>query len=287
MTREARQVDIDRLINERMMAGMKAFLARIERVAALPPGNELLARSPGSSRAYILAPGGQGIPVAVAQEDDGAAVELAEVLSPEAPLSTLDAEVVGQLRQWHADSVHRVPRATLMRWYLGRTTFAPIPGRAKFCFLSAIHERGYPMYWASQMDRAELEQTIRGVVEAQVYPDNRVVPYIVGAFFFSRRLELLDEFAPNLSTQLNHVISRLREETSVVNYLTRGRTSGASTIRVASVVYNLSDLMASRTTEGQALFDQLMAHHPDGNVPEAERPAAHQLDMLVHGDADS
>jgi len=284
-TREARQFDLDRLVNDRMSIGLSAFLARIERVAALPPSSELLARSPGANRAYVLVAGGQGIPVTVTQQDD-VAVQLTEVLTPEAPLSSLDAEVVGQLRQWHADEVHRVARATLMRWYLGRTTFTPIAERAKFCFLSALQDWGYPMYWASQMDRAELEQVIRQQVEGKVYPDNRVAVYVIGAFFFSRRNELLDVLAPYLPGALNNIVRRLRESTDVKSYLTSGRI-GMTVVRVGATSHELPVVMEERMTTGQMLFDQLMGCHTGGNVPEHQRNAAHQLDLLVHGDLGS
>jgi hypothetical protein len=287
-TREARQADLDRLLSDRIAAGLQAFLARIEKVATLPPGNELLARSPGSDQAYILAPGGQGIPVKIEQELGASAVTLTEVLSPQVPLSSLDAEVVGQLRQWHADPFHRVPRATLMRWYLSRTSLSPIPECAVFCFLSAIHDRGYCMYWASKMDRAKLEEVIRREVEDKKYPENRVVPYIIGSFFFSRRNELIDEFAPNLSSQLDKIVDRLRSEVDVKRYLTNGRLAGAVSIRIGSNSYDLEYLMSQRSSLAQELFDDLMTYYPEGNVPpEGERQAAHQLDMLVHGDLDS
>jgi hypothetical protein len=287
LTREARQIEIDRLVSDRIAEGLTAFLARIERVAALPPGNELLARKPGSDRAHVLAAEGQGIPVTVSNEEDSSAVKLAEVLSPEAPLSTLDAEVAGQLRQWNADKVHTVRREILMRWYLGRANLTPMAGRAKFCFLSAIHDRGYPMYWASQMERSELKRVLREVVDKRTYPDYQVVPYVVGAFFFSRRAELMADFEPKLPGQLKHVIKRLRDAASVDDYLTRGRLPQANTVRVGATVYVLSELMAARSTEALRLFDHLMSFYPEGNVPESERQTAHQLDIMVNGDRES
>jgi hypothetical protein len=284
-SREARQSDIDRLVNERLNIGLSAFLARIERVAELPPNSELLARTPGSSRGYVLVSSGQGVPVTISQEDAGV-VPLAEVLTPEAPLSSLNAEVVGQLRQWHADNVHRVARPILMRWYLGRSTFTPMSDRAEFCFLSALHDWGYPMYWASQMERARLEEVLRHQFEIKAYPDNRVLAYVIGAFFFSRRVEILADLRPHLPREQANVVDRLKDCPDACTYLTSGRIC-TTTVRIGPKYYDLSKVMNERDTTGQELFDQLMRHYSEGNVPDSQRLVAHQLDMLVHGDLDS
>jgi hypothetical protein len=281
-TREARQSDLDQLINDRVHDGVSAFLARIERVASLPPSSELLVRSPGSNRAYVLVAGGQGVPVTLTPDQQASTVDLKEVLTPEAPLSSLDAEVVGQVRQWHADTVHRVPRATLMRWYLGRATFTPITDRAKFCFLSALHDWGYPMYWASQMDRSELEHVICEQIESRAYPDNQVLVYVIGAFFFSRRIELLARLHAFLPPHSDQICQRLREASDVRSYLTSGRSSASA--RIGNTEYRMDELMAERTTTAQTLFEDLMAYYFEGNVPNSRRNVAHQLDMLVHGD---
>jgi Putative DNA-binding domain len=284
-SREARQADIDRLVNDRTSMGLSAFLARIERVATLPPTSELIARAPSSSRGYVLVSSGQGVPVTIGPADSGV-VQLSEVLAPEAPLSSLNAEVVGQLRQWHADPVHRVPRSTLMRWYLGRSTFVPMVDRAEFCFLSALHDWGYPMYWASQMDRDRLEEVLRHQFEIEAYPDNRVLVYVIGAFFFSRRNQILNELQSYLPNQLANIIGRLRDSADARSYLTSGRIC-AESIRVESKWYELSDLMNNREHKGQALFENLMGYYDEGNVPDDQRGIAHQLDMLVHGDLES
>lgn len=285
-SREARQSDIDQLVNDRMHDGLSAFLARIERVAELPPNSELLARTPGSSRGYVLVSSGQGVPVTISNENTGV-VQLAEVMTPEAPLSSLNAEVVGQLRQWHADHVHRVPRATLMRWYLGRSTFAPMADRAEFCFLSALHDWGYPMYWASQIDRGRLEELIRQQFENCVYPDNRSLVYVVGAFFFSRRAQLIAEFEDHLPREQTNVVKRLLDCPDARTYMTSGRLPGTIGWWVDEEYYDLSRVMDERETTGKGLFDRLMLYHSDGNVPGDMRQLAHQLDMLVHGDLNS
>jgi hypothetical protein len=282
-SREARQADVDALINERVENGLSAFLARIETVAHLPSSSELLARNQGADKAYVLVPGGQGVPVTITQDVTAPAVQLAEVLSPEVPLSTLDAEIVGQLRQWHTDAFHRVPRATLMRWYLGRATFTPITERAEFCFLSAIHDWGYPMYWASQMDRLRLEAVLTEQVESRAYPDNQAAVFVVGAFFFSRREELLDRFSGYLTANSSQIVQRLRDAVDPLEYLTSGRICAAR-VRLQGQEHLLSDLMSDRETTAATLFEDLMGYHGQGNVPPESRQAAHQLDMLVHGD---
>jgi hypothetical protein len=283
-TREARQSDLDLLINERVRDGLTAFLARIERVAELPAATELLARSPGSDRGYVLVSGGQGVPVTIAENDDAKAVHLTEVLVPDAPLSSLDAEVVGQVRQWHADAVHRVPRETLMRWYLGRATFGPVSGRAKLCFLSAMHSWGYPMYWASQMDREDLRQTIIDLAQADAYPDTRALPYVIGAFFFSERAKFLDKIDSHLSTESAQVCQRLRDAPDASSYLLSGRLPHTTKVRIGGAEYALTTLMEERDTTAQTLFENLMSNYAAGNVPDKERSAAHQLDMMLHGD---
>lgn len=285
-SREAHQSDVDQLVNDRMSQGVSAFLARIERVAELPVGTELLARAPGSSRGYVLVSSGQGVPVTISDEKSGV-VQLTDVMTPEAPLSNLNAEVVGQLRQWHVDSVHRVPRATLMRWYLGRASFTPMTDRAEFCFLSALHDWGYPMYWASQVERERLEQLVRQQFEDREYPDNRALVYVIGAFFFLRRAELLTEFKDYLPTEQRTVVKRLLDCSDVRSYLTCGRLPGTVGWYVGDDYFDLSKLMTERETTGQALFGRMMLYHPEGNVPSGMRQLAHQLDMLVHGDLNS
>ena len=286
-TREARQVDLDQIVNERMSAGLKAFLARIERVAELPPSSELLARTPGSDQAYVLVSGEQGIPVNISSEDTQGIVQLSEVLTPDAPLSNLDAEVAGQLRQWNSDGVHRVPRETLMRWYLGRDALTEIKGRDRFCLLSALHERGYPMYWASQMNRPELENFVNECTKAGAYPESQLLPYIIGAFFFSRRHELIAQLKPYFKSSLANVVERLGAAQDIRSYLMTCRIPLSKRIRVNGASYELEQLMDERETVGRRLFDELMQYHTSGNVPESMRSAAHQLDVLVHGDLDS
>jgi nucleoid-associated protein YejK len=139
------------------------------------------------------------------------------------------------------------------------------------------------MYWASQMDRSRVETVLTGQVQGQVYPDNQAAVFVIGAFFFSRRHELLDRLSPHFTANSSQLVQRLRNATDQREFLTSGRIC-AQRIRIAGTEYLLSELMDARDTTASTLFDDLMRSYPLGNVPPETRQAAHQLDLLVHGD---
>lgn len=143
------------------------------------------------------------------------------------------------------------------------------------------------MYWASQVERARLEELIRQQFESWAYPDNRSLVYVIGAFFFSRREQIITELKGYLPKEQANVVKRLMDCPDARTYLTSGRIPGVSSWWVEEQHYDLSQVMDERETTGQDLFDRLMQYHTDGNVPNVLRQLAHQLDMLVHGDLSS
>jgi hypothetical protein len=188
----ARQIDLEAALSDLLGRGVRTFLARVEQVATLPPTTQLIAQQPGASSGYVLTAAGYGVPVKIVGPGEGSnSVPLSEILLPDLPFADVNGEVVGQLRQYHADGTHRVRASTLLRWYRQRAKLQLPQGAAQFLTLSAIDNRGFPGYWTSQVPRDELRAFIVDQIERNAYPARDVVPYLVAAFFWSEREEML------------------------------------------------------------------------------------------------
>lgn len=111
--------------------------------------------------------------------------------------------------------------------------------------------------------------------------------YVIAAFFFSRRRQLISELAAYLPPEQTNVVKRLLDCPDARIYLTSGRLSGATKAWAGDKYLDLSQIMEERETTGKELFERLMQHHPNGNVPGEMRALAHQLDMMIHGDLNS
>src|SRR5690606_9047644 len=133
----AQQADIERLIGELANAQARAFVARVEKVAVLPDGTDLVAVSTGDqSRGLRLTGDGTGIPVRIDDQNEHS-VPLAEVLSTDVPFASPEAEVAAQVRTWkHEDPKHRVGKSTLARWFRLRTNIDWDDESLEFAFLS-------------------------------------------------------------------------------------------------------------------------------------------------------
>jgi hypothetical protein len=86
---------------------------------------------------------------------------------------------------------------------------------------------------------------------------------------------------------LTQVIARLESAEDALSYLASCRIPGQKRLYVGDTLYELTRLMEERETTARRLFEQLMEYHSAGNVPESMRNAAHQLDIMVHGNVTS
>lgn len=280
-TTAALQNELDKLVGESIQRGVTGFLARIEHVASLPAGTELIARQPSSDRGYVLVSAGQGVPVSITASTETDAVPLTEVLSPDLPLSSLDAEVVAQLRQWKTDRRHRVGRALLGRWYLGRRALTVIPDAAEFCLLSAVHDWGYPMFWAAQLDRSRLEDLLKGTLGGG-YPERNFVPYLVGAYFFDRRAELVGTCDPPLPKSLRASVKKLLEAPDADSYR-NSAWACVNTLSLGHNTYNAKDLVVTPEA-ALAAFDDLVRMDETSALLSPARQVARRLDMVLYAD---
>lgn len=282
-TTEATQAELSGMVSRLLGRELTAFLARIERVATLPADAELVARTPSDGEiGYILGEGGSGTPVTIVPAGTPNAVPVAEVLASGAPFSSLDAELTAQVRQWRqGDPHHTVPRSTLIRWYLGRHLMRITNDAAQFCFLSAAMRHGFPMYWASQMDRPLLRALVTEELRAPRYPVRDVLPYVAGAFFWDDRHELLRPALRALESR-EGIARRVMEETSRDRFLKRARLSGDSIVwqgaRYSAMTVMGDDNLAQTIFEGLLRSDENggLANQPTG------RQFAHQLDIFLH-----
>ncbi len=277
-TREARQSDLDRMVERRVQENMRSLLARIERIAELPSNATLIASTPGATMGYILAEGGRGVPVSLAPPDVGTqTVEVRDVLSPDAPFSSIGAEIVTQLRLHHHDPSHRVVRSTLERWYLERQTFTLPPGAAAFACECALYAHGLAMYWASMTAREELHSLVATMLDKATYPAINAVPYVVAGFFWEERSALLGSLAKSEGNAGN-AARRVLACKSHEEFLARGRTS-SQTFAYDGARLALAHILAS-DEQAATLFDELVRRY--ATLSEGIRPVAHQLDLWLH-----
>jgi hypothetical protein len=274
-SRPACQNDLDEIMHRLLGRGIRAFLARVEKVASLPASTQLIAKTPGASGGYMLTAAGQGVPVRVIGPDvDAEAITLSETLLPDLPLSSIDAEIVGQLRQFNSDPAHRVQQATLRRWYLNRAAIHLPEGAARFLTLSALDARGLPCYWASLIDRDELKSLIEKELEQGRYPAREALPYLVAAFFWDQRRSLLQSLVGRAAT-------RVLAATDKGSFLRNGRLgSSAATIKIGARRVKLNEVFASEEA-ARAEFDSIVA---DDKLYRDSKQAAYQLDLWLHAD---
>ena len=185
----AREIDVREVWQHSVDLATQKTLARIERVASLPPDAELIVSSgPKSDTGFVLVSGSEGRPVRIVDDPSAPAVSLRDVLSPEVPYSSVSGELMSQVRHWQqVDLLHRVSKHALLRWWLQRAELVLDDNSAAFCLLSAAYQHGYPSYWASSMSRPALlalltnELAIGRAIPCQCYP------YVVGTFFWRTR----------------------------------------------------------------------------------------------------
>lgn len=277
-TRPARQADLARIVQRLTEAGSQKFLARIEKLAAVPLSAELIAYDPASGGQGVrLVARGEGQPVTIVDEQPGA-VPIHEVLSPDVPFSSAQAEFTSQLRHWRtSDPNHRVRRETLAGWYLRREELDISDDMAEFAFLSAGDNHGFVMFWAGAMTEEHLNAVLEAELLKAGYPMRQVMPYVVAAFCWSRRRALLE---PRLKAfeGSRGVAERIISSRSFQRFTRQGRYPGR-TVRFGGYEYGL-DFLAEDRDEAQSLFDEVLTADREGKL--RDRGATHQLDILLH-----
>ena len=277
-TRPARQADVTHMVRRLIEMGSKALLARIEKVATVPLNNEIVVFDPGSEgRGVHLVDSEYGLPVRVISEGEDA-IPITEVLNPDLPFSSKQAEIVNQVRTWRAGHPeHRVHRHTLNSWYLARNELDISDDMAEFGFMSAGYGHGYAIYWASQMSGERLDAVLQREIDIVKYPMRQVLPFVVGALRYSQRWALL---APRLHSFQGSVGSADKVVRSrSFRKFRRSVRMGADTFQLLGNTYKMSDLLNDQEAAEQ-VYEEALAAELDGKVK--QRGFIHQLDILIH-----
>ena len=275
------QADLQALWQRSVEDASRQLLARIERVAALPLGAELIAVPEGDpAQGYFLRSDGRGQPVRVVEDPNAPAVRLSEVWSPDTPFASVSAEVAAQVRHWQqADTTHRVSRHALIRWWMQRDELDLSADGAEFCLLSAGDRHGYPIHWAAQLPRTRLRAVLERELAAHRYPMRQELPYIVGAFFWSERTSILEPHLEGLGGAAQ-AARKVIECTSGETMATRLRW--VSRVDVGDHLFGVGDLLAEGSERAREVFTWLMQHELDGDITDSQRGLARQLDIAVH-----
>jgi hypothetical protein len=282
----ATQLDLDRLVEIAANRKVSSLLARIQTIAFLPERSQLVAQDPKQpTKGYVLVSSGEGTPVRIVPDESGAALTLSEVMTKDQPFSSLDAEVMGQVRQWaQRDRRHRVSRATLIQWYLDRALLTVADDVMEFCFLSATANFGYPMYWAAQMSRNRLRECVVEQLQAGEYPTINALPYVVGCFFWSERAALLQAEGLTLPQTARDTARRLCRLDDFDLFRHEGRLQ-ARTAGVDGKRLVLGDLLNGPLEAVQRLFEVLLKKDSAGRCRPGEKQLANQLDLFLHARA--
>ncbi|WP_084076640.1 ATP-binding protein [Desulfacinum infernum] len=279
---EARQSDLDEMIDKIVQERIHSFVAKIEKVAHLPVNAELIARDPAApSRGYVLVDSGKGIPVTVTGPETRDAMPLRDILDPSVPFSSYKAEVAAQTRQWRqGDTHHRVQKATLIRWYLNRESFSLSEDEAEFCFVSAGYCHGYVMFWASRISLERLKTRIEEEIGLAKYPMRDILPYVIGAFFWDEREEMIRSQLASFSGQSRNIARRIMDMSERDEFLHNARFR-ADTFTFGQQRYSFSKVVMDMG-RSQRLFEELLQRDMAGRCPSNLRMVAHQLDIVLH-----
>ena len=271
----ATQSEINSAVDRVVSRNVKAFVARIDHIASLPPSAQLIATNPETDRGYMLTASGEGIPVTIVGPKHGApSVKIDETLLPDVPLSGPTHELANQVRQWRADARRRVNTSTLHRWYLSRDQldFSAVSDGAEFALLSALDGSGFPMYWASKVELVRLKEILHE--KSDDYPANLIIPYIIGGFFWNDRVELIRGIKVSPG-----VLERITECDDLDNYVKTIRNTG-SLIRLPSgLTVRINDATVDKRT-AQGIFDSILL--AGDKCVKNNRMPMHQLDTYLH-----
>ena len=263
--------------------GVQAFLARVDQIATLPAGANLIAANPGSSEGFILTARGEGVPVQIIGPEEGApTVTLSEDILPDTPLSKPSLEVAGQVRQWRTDANHRVPAAVISRWYRERASInvLAINGAAEFLLLSALHENCFPIhYWAGRLDKARLRELLKQLIVEDSYPERHNVPYVVGAFLWDERPTLLAPHAVQGGSYAGY--DRVIRADDQEQFLLRGRAASERFELPSGVTVRLTEDVLSDFGIASEIFDACLQEGDE--YIRNHRGHLHQLDLWLNG----
>ena len=279
---EARQTDLDGMIDKIVQDRIHSLVAKIEKVAHLPVNAELIARDPAApSRGYVLVDSGRGIPVTVTGPETRDAMPLRDILDSSVPFSSYKAEVAAQTRQWRqGDTHHRVQKATLIRWYLNRDSFTLSEDEAEFCFVSAGYCFGYVMFWASRMRRERLKVRLEDEINVAKYPMRDILPYVIGAFFWDEGGEMIESHLASFSGQSRNIARRIMAMSDRDEFLHNARFR-ADSFTFGQRRYSFHEIVGDKE-RAQRLFEELLQRDMAGRCPSNLRMVAHQLDIVLH-----
>ncbi len=277
-TRPTRQGDLARVVQNLVELGSQKFLARIEKLAAVPLSAELVAYDPvTASQGVRLVARGEGQPVTIVDQQTGA-VPIHEVLSSEVPFSSTQAEFTSQLRLWKtSDDKHRVRRETLAAWYLKRRELDLSDDMAEFAFRSAGDHRGFIMFWARAMSTDRLDAVLEDELGRANYPMRQELPWVVASFRWSKRRSLLEPHLDRLCGTRT-VAERVIRARKFGRFVRSGRYPGR-TFRFGGEVHAMESI-ASEPSKAAELFETMLAAEREGTL--RDRGPGHQLDILLH-----
>lgn len=278
----ARQADVREAWQRSVDLAMEKTMARIEQVASLPLDSDLIITdqdNPGSG--FLLVDRGEGRPVQIVADPETPAVQLREVLAPDVPYASVTGEIAGQVRLWQqADQKHTVSRHTLIRWWFERDDLNLDATSAEFCLLSAGRNRGFPMYWASQLERSRLLEVLeRELNDGSAIPC-QAYAYVVGVFFWEQRHDILqEEHMDHLSAAPWRAVEKVTESDSYAKFLASVRWPAR--LLHSSGPIKMSELLEDHQRAVE-IFTELLQADLDGTITQSELGFARQLDMVVH-----
>ena len=277
----AQQGDIRELWQRSVNLAAEKVLARIELVASLPLDSELIITDPGDpDGGHPLVDQGEARAVRIVSDPAIPAIPLREVLANNAPYASVASEVASQVRRWQqADPEHVVSKHALIKWWLQRAELTIDRSTAEFCLRSAVHNRGYPMYWASVIEPMRLREILERELAAASAIPCQAYPYIAGVFFWNEREEILREHMARLSPAPRRAVEKVLKSDSYSEFLTAVRCQ--SRLKHASGLTAMTELLADqeRATE---IYSELLRAELDRTITPSESGFAKQLDLVVH-----
>ena len=298
-TRAAQQADLDSLIDRLVQVKISRILARIEHVAHAPLESDLImSRVEDRSRGVIIE---KSTPVRIVPEsnnrtlqltplnvqvvaDDSDSISVSEILDSRMPFTSVDAELQTQLRLWRQSDInHRVSRSFLCKLYLHRRDVTISPEAAEMCFISAGYNRGYPMFWASQMDRQKLRTLIDRELVHSKSRMTETLPFAVCVFLWKDR-QILSK--PSSKTRIRlkarNIVSNLLNFSSYSEFVS-GARRGGTMFDVDGRQQSITSLLANRAM-AESVFERLVELDYQGKCNDKLRSFAHRLDVIVHAE---
>lgn len=277
-TRPAQQGDLARIVQRLIETGSQQFLARIEKLAAVPMSAELVAYDPAAGGQGVrLVSKGEGQPVTIVDQQPDA-VPIHEILDPGVPYSSTQAEIASQVRLWRTSDInHRVQRETLAGWFLNRDDLDVTDEMAEFAFMSAGDNHGFIMYWAACISPDRLDAVLERELDRASYPMRQVLPYVVGAFRWGTKRGLLEPHLEKMGGTRT-VAERIMAARSFDRFILNGRYPGR-TIRFAGEQHRTEALARDRRS-AERLFEKMLSAEREGEL--RDRGPTHQLDILLH-----